>query len=152
MRYEDDRLLSLDEYAVMAKAYSDGLKKQGFMFIQVDARENDELVNEIFEIFTQIASLLKYLNGFLGTDRLLKLTQKQLSAYQVMYPSCELSISYRIRGDKTRCFLHLLSLESKLLGRLLILIERSPFSNHLSSFVKERLYLCGEIYKMTGII
>lgn len=36
MKYNDEQILSIDEYEAMAKAYSNALKKHGFVFVKVD--------------------------------------------------------------------------------------------------------------------
>ncbi len=152
MEYNDEKLLSIDEYEIMAKAYSAHLKDKGFIFVQVDGRENEQLICDTYELFCRIKSSLLFLGNFLNTGKLYTLNERQIKTFQIMYPSCEQNISYKIRGDKTKCFLNLQSLESKLLSNLLSLSEQSPFSNQILRIIEQRLYLTSEIYKIEGLI
>ncbi len=152
MEYNDEKLLSIDEYEVMAKAYSQHLRDKGFIFIQVDSEENNELICEVNELFSQIKSSLFYLGNFLGTGRLYSLTDRQIRLFQTIYPDCTQTNSYKIRGDKTKCFLNLMSLESTLISKLLTLSENSPFFKQLDTMIRERLYVTSEIYKIKGLI
>lgn len=152
MEYNDERLLNTQEYELMAKAYASHLKESGFMFVQIDLNEDEALVASTCELFSQIKSSLKFLNNFLGTGKLLSLTERQIRSFEVLYPSVNQSNSYRIRGDKTKCFLNLQALESRLISALLTLSQGSPFSNQILWLIKERLYLTSEIYKIKGLI
>ena len=152
MEYNDEKLLSVQDYEIMAKAYSNHLKSKGFVFVQVDATENELLISEVFELMSKIKSCLRFLGNFLGTGRLYSLNELQMKTFQIIYPSCDQTLSYKIRGDKTKCFLNLQSLESELISKLLTLSEQSPFSNQLLWLIKERLYLSSEIYKIKGLI
>ena len=152
MEYNDEKLLSIDEYEVMAKAYSAHLKDKGFIFVQVDGREHDELVAETFELFSKLKSSLLFLGNFLGTGRMYSLTDRQIKLFQTMYPECSTVETYKIRGDKTKCFLNMLSLENALLLKLITLSENSPFFKQLDTMVQERLYVSSEIYKIKGLL
>ena len=152
MNYNDEKLLSIDEYEVMAKAYSAHLRDKGFIFIQVDSEENNELIAEVNELFAQIKSSLFFLGNFLGTGRLYTLTDRQIKLFQTIYPDCTQANSYKIRGDKTKCFLNMIALESTLISKLLTLSENSPFFKQIDTMIRERLYVCGEIYKINGLM
>ncbi len=152
MEYNDEKLMSMEGYATMAKAYSQSLKDRGFIFIQFDGNENEVLINEVATLFCKIKSSLLYLSGFLDTGRLYELTQRQINAFLSLYPSISDLPTYPISGDKTRCFLNMLSLESLLISKLITLGDQSPFSNQISKLVHQRLYLTSEIYKIKGLI
>lgn len=149
MEYNDEKLLSLEEYEIMAKEYSKSLKSGGFVFVKVDESACDILVSEIFDLLNKISSSLRVLGNFSELNKLLALTEKQCSTLQVLYPECSQEKPLLVRGNKNLIFLNFLSLESELILKLLSLCEQSPFSSQLNSLARERLYLTKEIFKQT---
>ncbi len=143
MEYNDEKLLNLDEYAVMAKAYSTALKSKGYVFLQIDTLACDILVSDTFELFCNIQTSLNLLGK--PFSKMAELNLRQLNSFQSFYPSCELS--YKIQKRDKAAFYRYLSLESELLSHLLTLSKQSPFSNQLFNFIKERLYLTSVIFK-----
>lgn len=152
MEYNDEKLLSIGEYEAMAKAYSQKLKEKGFIFVQIDAQENEALISECWELLRKIKSSLFYLGNFLGTGRMYSLNERQIKLFHTMFPDEEQVIRYKIRGDKTKCFLNMLSLENQLIIKLLSLSNSSPFSSQIERMIDERLRLSSEIYKIKGLI
>ena len=149
MEYNDEKLLSTQEYEVMAKAYSSALKRSGFVFVRLDESACDALVSEIFDILNKINSSLRTLGSYSELNKLLSLTEKQTLALQVLYPECSQENPLQVRGNKNLIFLNFLSLESELILKLLSLCEQSPFSSQLNKIITERLYLTKEIFKQT---
>lgn len=152
MEYNDEKLLSIGEYEAMAKAYSQKLKEKGFIFVQIDAQENEALISECWELLRKIKSSLFYLGNFLGTGRMYSLNERQIKLFHTMFPDEEQVARYKIRGDKTKCFLNMLSLENQLIIKLLSLSNSSPFSSQIERMIDERLRLSSEIYKIKGLI
>ena len=58
MEYNDEQILNIKDYEIMAKAYASEFKKRGFMVVQVDEEENNELIEKIFEKLVKIKSHL----------------------------------------------------------------------------------------------
>ena len=152
MEYNDEKLLSPDEYSVMAEAYSAALKKRGFVFVQVDALIDQKLIEEIFDCIGKIRSCLLFLGGFLGTGKLFQANERHTESLMLLFDIAFESPSHQIRGDKTKCFLGLLSLESKLISLLIELSKDCPFSKQIERIIKERLSISEEIYKVSGLI
>ena len=147
MEYDDEKLLSLEEYEVMAKEYSKSLKKSGFVFIKVDENLCEELVSEIFELYQKIYASLLFLGKFSNLDKLANLTSEQMSTLKILYPECSQTPSIQVRGNKNLIFLNFLSLESDLNLKLLSLCEQSPFSSQLKPLILSRLACTKEIFK-----
>lgn len=152
MEYNDEQLLSISQYETMAKAYSQKLKEKGFFFVQIDASENNALACEIFELLLKLKSSLFHLANFLGTGRLYSLNERHIKAFQTLYPDCNQINRYKIRGDKTKCFLNMLSLENELIAKLFMLSASSSFASQLERMINERLHLSSEIYKIKGLL
>ena len=152
MEYNDEKLLSISEYEIMAKAYSQKLKEKGFFFVQIDGRENNELIAECYKLLLKLKSSLFFLGNFLGTGRMYALNERHIKLFQTLFPECDNVERYKIRGDKTKCFLNMLSLESQLLIKLVDLSQNSPFSSQIDRMLNERLRLSSEIYKIKGLI
>ena len=85
MKYDDEKLLSIEEYEVMAKAYSQALKDKGFIFVQIDGRDNEEIIAETFNLLIKIKSLLFHLGNFLNTGHLYSLNERHIKIFQTMY-------------------------------------------------------------------
>ncbi len=152
MEYNDEKLLSTKEYEVMAQEYSKALKKRGFIFVQIDEMIDKVLVDDIFETLGKIRSCLLFLGGFLGTGKLFQANERHMESLKILL-DCEYdSPSHRIRGDKTKCFLNFLSLESKLISLLLQLAKDCPFTKQIERIINERLTICHEIFKINGLI
>lgn len=151
MEYNDEKLLSISEYETMAKAYSQKLKENGFVFVEIDARNNDALICECFDLFLKLRSSLFFLGNFLGTGRLYSLNERQIKTFRTLYPDCEMR-RFKIRGDKIKCFLNTLSLEFCLISKLNLLAKQSPLSSQLERMINERLLLSSEIYLIKGVI
>ena len=145
MLYNDEKLLTIEEYEVMAKAYNQSLKDRGFIFVQIDGRDNEDLAIEIFEIFSKIKSLLFHLGNFLNTGRMFSLNERHIKTFLTLYPSLTTS-SHKVRGDKTTCFLAFLGLESSLLSKLMLLSEQSPFSSQIDRIINQRLTLMSQLF------
>ena len=69
MEYNDEKILSDEDYAVIAEKYTAELKKRGYVFVHV-GENGEKLVDEIFEVLGRLRSLLLFLGGFLGTGKL----------------------------------------------------------------------------------
>ena len=147
MEYDDEKLLSLDDYEVMAREYSKALKKSGFVFVKVDDCACEQLVSEIFDILAKIEASLSYLGKFSNLDKLARLTREQVATLKILYPECSQHPSFNVRGNKNLIFLNFLSLESELILKLLSLCEQSPFSSQLNPLILSRLNTTKEIFK-----
>ncbi len=157
MEYNDEKLLGVDEYAVMAQEYMAALKRRGFVFVQLDDVASDMVVDatltdDIFDCLGKIRSCLLFLGGFLGTGKLFQAGERHIESLKILL-DCDAQLpSHRIRGDKTKCFLGLLSLESKLISLLLNLSKDCPFAKQIERIIYERLSICHEIFKINGLI
>ena len=152
MEYNDEKLLSPEEYSIMAQEYSAALKKRGFVFVQVDQLVDRKLLEEIFDCLGKLRSCLLFLGGFLGTGKLFQANERHIESLTLLLDFEFDCPSHRIRGDKTKCFLALLSLESKLISLLLNLSSVCPFSKQIERIVHERLSICEEIFKVNGLM
>ena len=152
MEYNDEKLLSVQEYAAMAQEYATALKKRGFVFVQIDELIDKSLVDDVFDCLGKLRSCLLFLGGFLGTGKLFQANERHVESLKILL-DCDAELpSHRIRGDKTKCFLGLLSLESKLISLLLNLSKDCPFGKQIDRIIQERLSICHEIFKVNGLI
>ncbi len=152
MRYDDEQMLSMEGYEAMAKAYASSLRKQGFIFVQIEDNQFDEQINEIFITMSKLKSSLLFLSNFLGTGRLYSANERHIETLKLLFDFDYVCPSFRIKGDKTKCFLNTISLESKLLNLLLALSKVSTFSKRIESIVSERLSIMEELLKVPNLV
>ncbi len=150
MKYNDEQILSIDEYEAMAKAYSNALKKHGFVFVKVDNEKNQELIVNVFELLSKIKSCLFLMGGFLNTSTLYSLNERQIKRLRVIFDYEEPLTNHHYRRDKTSCFLVFIGLESQLLKVLLQLSEESNFEFELKKIINDRLSALSTIFKETN--
>lgn len=148
--YEDNSFPSLDSYEKMAKAYSDALKDKGFLFIPLNQENFDFLIEEIFDILFKLRSSYRFLNGFLGSDKFLDLTEQQIEVLRKEF-NYEKNRAFRLRTNNTKCLLNNISLECKLLLKLNELAQQCGKLELLSSLSEKRLLLLIENFNIEGI-
>lgn len=147
MEYNDEQILSIDEYETMAKAYSNALKKHGFVFIKIDSEKNQELITKAFELISKIKTCLFLMGGFLNTSSFYSLNERQIKKLRIIFDYEEPLVNHHYRHDKTTCFLIFLGLESQLLKVLLQLSEESNFEFELKKIINDRLTMLANIFK-----
>ncbi len=145
MEYNDDQILSISEYEIMAKEYSNELKKRGFRLVQVDGNETRELIDNIFQDLFKIKSYLFMLGGFLNTGNFYSLNERQLKKLSIIFDWSGEVCQHRVVADKTKVFLAFLSTEAKLIKNLLSLAEKSNFETEIRKIIDARLNLISQI-------
>lgn len=152
MNYNDEKLLSPQAYQEMAKAYQKTLQDKGFVFVSLDNSKEEAFLHEVMELFYNIKNNLFALGGFLGTGTLYNLNEKEIAKMQSLYNK-EFDLPQKsFSHDKVKSFLSLLSLESKLINKLLSLAENSSYSSEIFSIIKERTQLSASLYKANSSI
>ena len=147
MNYNDDKILSIEEYEAMAKAYSDALKEKGFMFVNIDNRKNEELIDNIFSQLAKIKTNLFYMGGFLNTSQFYSLNERQIKKMRIIFDYDQPINTLAMNRDKTINFLNFISNEAILLKQLIKISSQSNFENEIINIVNDRLNLLGEIFK-----
>lgn len=147
MNYNDEMLLNINEYELMAKAYANALKQKGFIIVQVNNEKNQELILQTLELLANIKVCLFRLGGFLNTGKMYSLTERQIKKLSLIFDSSLPINSIRPNIDKTKCFLMFISLESQLIKNLIELKEQSSFESDLTRIINDRLILLSQITK-----
>jgi len=150
MQYDDERISTPENFENMARAYLNSLKDQGFMFFRLTDNDYSLLLKEVFEILFKLRSSYRFLNGFLGSDKFLDLTEQQIQTLRNLF-SYNKNQGYLVKTNNTKCFLNNIALESKLILKLNQLAQESDFFKELSSLASERLNLLNENYDIEGI-
>ncbi len=148
MKYDDEQILTLQDYEIMAKAYANALKSKGFIFVQVDDEQFKEVVEETFDYFAQAKSCLLILGGFLNTSPIYSLNERQLKKLRVIFDYEKPLKSYKFRYDKTYCFLKFLGLEVRILKNLIYLKDKSNFENELNKLIEDRLITLSNVFSV----
>ncbi len=143
--YNDEQLLSINDYENLAKAYSSALKSKGFMIVQVDNEENRILLNEVFNNIYNIKSYLFCLGGFLNTSKFYSLNERQLKKLSILFDHDGKDFKVSPPRDKTKCLLKFLSTECQLIKNLIVLSERTSYESQLRDMINARLNLLSEI-------
>ena len=147
MNYNDDEILSIEQYENMAKAYASALKQKGFMIVAVDKNQNEELINFTLDIFAKIKLTLFRLGGFLNTGKLYSMTDRQIKKMQIIFDKESQSQPQLPFSDKTQSFLNYISLESELIKNLITLKEQSNFESEINRIITDRLTLLSQVMK-----
>ena len=82
MEYNDEQVLSLQDYEKIAKAYAKGVRN--FKIISLDNEETQKLIEPIFELLYSIKASLFVLGGFLGTSKFYSLNERQIKKLAIM--------------------------------------------------------------------
>ena len=145
MEYNDEKILSINDYEIIAKAYANELKKRGFMVVQVDAERNQELVEKVLLQMGIIKSHLFMLGGFLNTSQFYSLNDRQIKKMSVLFDISPTPVNLNLPHDKTKCFLSFLSFEFELIKNLLELTDKSNYENQLKQLINARLAVMSQI-------
>jgi len=145
MEYNDEQLLNINDYEIMAKAYANELKKRGFMVVQIDSEQSHMLANTIFEKMLQIKSKLFLLGGFLNTGKFYSLNDRQIKKFSLLFDLNFDIQNKNLSHDKTKVFLSFLSDELEVVKHLIELSEKSNYENEIKKIIEARLTLLSQI-------
>lgn len=149
MKYNDEQILSVEDYEIMAKAYASSMKNKGFIFVQVDSDEIKALVEETFGYLAEIKTCLFIMGGFLNTASFYSLNERQTKKLRVIFDYSAPLHAFKLKHDKTLCFLRFLGLETKLLRNLLSLAEKTNFEREFKKIVDDRLITLGNTFMIS---
>lgn len=152
MEYNDEAMPSMQQYAQMAEAYMKNMRKKGFIFVKVEDEDVRTLVQNIFDDLGKERSMLMFMGGFLGTGKIFSASERQTEGLKLLFDYDYIFPSYRVRGDKTKCFLNFLGLESRIIRNMLNLAKISSFSNQIERFANERLSIMEEIFILPNLL
>ena len=150
MQYDDELRPSPENFAEMAKAYSDSLKEQGFVFIKLTNEDYNFLIDEVFELLFKLRASYRYLRGFMGCDKFALLNENQIDFLRTLFKYSK-NRGFQIRTNKTKCFINTFALESRLILKLNELAQKSEYFQELSTLVNSRLTLAQENYLIEGV-
>ena len=139
MEYNDEPILSLQDYELMAREYASALHKRGFIFVQVDDAQTNAMAEEAFQVLAEIKACLFNLGGFLNTSTMYSLNERHIKKLRVIFDYDKPLATFKLRRDKTYCFLRYIGLECKLLKCLFALSERTNYERELKKIYEDRL-------------
>lgn len=143
MLYEDDKILTIDEYEKLAKEYLKSFNDKEFKLIS--AIDDKNLIQDVLMDFSLISRTLFCLGGFLNTSRLYSLTCKQVKTLQEMYQTSLPNANIPFK-DKTKLFLFYIGCENSLILNLLSLSRTSQNSDKIERMIIDRLVLSKNIF------
>ncbi len=149
MEYNDEQILSVEDYEVMAKAYASTMKSKGFIFIQVDSSVVKALIEETFDFLAEIKTCLFIMGGFLNTASFYSLNERQIKKLRIIFDYSSPLQTFKLKHDKTLCFLRFLGLEAKVLKNLLSLAEKTNYETELKKMVDDRLITLGNTFMIS---
>ena len=147
MSYEDDKLLSIEEYEKMALAYAKANKERGGIYLKVEEVKNEALIEAIFNDIAMIKTCLFNMAGFLNTSRLYSLNERQIKKLRVIFDYEKPLKTFNMRRDKTLNFLCFVGKEASLIKNLIEISSLSSFEQQLLTIINDRLSLTSEIFK-----
>lgn len=146
MKYDDEQILSIEGYENMARAYSNFMKQKGFVIIKVDDNENKALIEQTFDLFSNIKNHLFRLGGFLNTGKLYSLTNRQISKFEIIFDKKLPKNNKFCQFDKTKCFLSYIGYEFALIKNLIALKDQSNFESDILRIINDRLSSLKDIF------
>ena len=146
MEYNDEPILSLQDYELMAREYASALHKRGFIFVQVDDAQTNAMAEEAFQVLAEIKACLFNLGGFLNTSTMYSLNERHIKKLRVIFDYDKPLATFKLRRDKTYCFLRYIGLECKLLKCLFALSQRSNYERELKKINEDRLTTLASIF------
>ncbi len=148
MEYNDERILSAQEYELMAKEYAKSIKNKGFIFVQIDSEEVSNLAEETFSYLAKSKACLLTMGGFLNTSSFYSLNERQIKKLRIIFDYDKPLENYKTKHDKTACFLMFIGLEARILKNLMQLSEKSNFERELKIIYQDRLTMLENIFKI----
>ncbi len=146
MKYNDEQILSLQEYEIMAKEYTNSLKKRGFIFVQVDSEEVSQLIDETFNLLAMNKTCLFLMGGFLNTSSFYSLNERQIKKLRIIFDYGKTLPTFKFRHDKTECFLKFVGIEARIIKNLLNLSEKTNYEHELKTICQDRLTTMANIF------
>lgn len=143
MIYEDDKILTMEEYEELAKQYYQSYNKNEFKFI--NTCEDEVLLDLVFNSFSLVNQSLFRLGGFLNTSKLYMLTNKQIKIFLNLYNKKLPFLSIK-QCDKTNTFLNYIGLESQLLLNLINLARIDKNEDIINRIINDRLIAIKNIF------
>ena len=143
MIYEDDKILTMEEYEELAKQYYHSYNKNEFKFINTS--EDEMLLDLVFNYFSLVNQSLFRLGGFLNTSKLYTLTNKQIKIFLNLYNKKLPFLSIK-QCDKTNTFLNYIGLESQLLLNLINLARIDKNEDIINRIINDRLIAIKNIF------
>ena len=143
MIYEDDKILTMEEYEELAKQYYQSYNKNEFKFINTS--EDEVLLDLVFNYFSLVNQSLFRLGGFLNTSKLYTLTNKQIKIFLNLYNKKLPFLSIK-QCDKTNTFLNYIGLESQLLLNLINLARIDKNEDIINRIINDRLIAIKNIF------
>ncbi len=148
MEYNDEPILNLEDYELMAKAYNSALKNKGFIFVQLDSEETMALIDETFNFLAELKNCLFIMGGFLNTSSIYSLNERQIKKLEIIFDYNKPLKSFKLKYDKTFCFLKFLGLESRIIKNLLTLCEKTNYENELKKIIEDRLITFSNVFSI----
>ena len=146
MEYDDEKLLNIEGYELMAKAYSTFLKEKGFIIVKIDDKDVKQLVDKTMNLLSQIKVCLFRLGGRFNTSKIYGLTDREARRLEIIFDT-KLPANFQINcNDKTKCFFKYLSLEFELIKNLIALKEQSNFEQEILRILNDRLSLLNLVF------
>ena len=143
MLYEDDKILTIEEYEALAREYLKKAEENKIELIKVE--DDAAMVEELFCCFARVNQCLFCLGGFLSTGCIYSLTCKQIKTLKQLY-DCQLPQVVLPRQDKAKLFLHFVGCESALILSLTSLAKSSNKAQVFERMISDRLVQCKNIF------
>ena len=150
MVYDDNIFPTPEEFENMAKEYSNAVRQKGFIFVNMFFEDYSLLLDEIFDILFKLSASYRFLNGFLGSDDFLNLTEEHIDKLRQMF-DYKKNRAVQVKTNNTKCLLNTISLENLLTLKLFELAKKSEKVIEIFKIISDRLKFSNENYKIEGI-
>ena len=151
MEYNDFACPTPDEYEVLAKAYTNALKQKGFIFVRLDSEGVNVLVDEVFDLLFKLRSTYSALGSFLGANNFYRLNEEQIDIMRTMF-DYKHNRSFKMNWNKTKCFVNSISLENRLIMKMLLLAQKSDEYEKLLGLCFQRMRMSTDLYEVAEIM
>ena len=110
---------------------------RGFVFVNLEEEGKNLLVSEVFDILFKLRASYRYLKNFLGSSKMLTLTDENIDYLRSLF-DVEDNRGYYISTNQTKCFLNAIALENLLNIKLLLLSQKCEHGEKLVLLIVER--------------
>lgn len=145
----DDEMLP-EDFQQIAKAYSQALKKRGFVFVHLDQEECLFLIDEVLICLAKMKSCLNNLVHIQST-----LLKNKLSEIESFCCSCfenKKPHNFNCVENENNSFFALVSLENLLISKFLKLCDKKFYANVFKSFVEDVCTIFAESFDVSGFV
>ena len=145
----DDEMLP-EDFEEIAKAYSQSLKKRGFVFVHLDQEELSFLVDEVLICLAKMKACLKnlvHIQSVVLQNKLAEIERFCCDKFDNKKPH-----NFDCVENENQCFLMLVALENFLVVHLLKLCDKKFYPSDFKNMIEDVCLIFAESVDVSGFV